>query len=505
MASDAEYRQIRWDELYYANRLNEVTINDVDGIPGNNVTGRLSNYIVEERRYDNDRIIANVNLQHIASDILGVYGGLYYSAQTNHNYKLVDDLLDGEFYINWDRFAERDFPDDPDAIQNDLNKPNDLVTEGDVFGWNYDADVRDYGIWGQAVWTLPKWEAYAGASISQTKFWRTGYMRNGRFPENSFGESEKKSFVNFSGKGGFTYKIDGRNYLTLDGMFIQRAPYLRNAMVSPRTRDQFVDGLESEKIYGGEAGYQLNSPYLKLRFTGYYTQFTDGTLTRSFFHDDERSFVNFTMTGIDKRHVGIEAAVEATIIPGFKAHAVAAVGEYRYSSRPTATISQDNNAELLAEDLTIYAENYYVANGPQKAYTLGLSYRSKNYWSFYLNFNYFDDVWIDFNPIRRTPEAVDLVEEGTAQWNAILDQENTGGAFTVNASVFKSFLLDWFEEDVFLYLSFSVNNMLNNTDFITGGYEQLRYNFEDKDPNTFPSRYYYFQGFNYFLNASIRF
>jgi hypothetical protein len=170
-----------------------------------------------------------------------------------------------------------------------------------------------------------------------------------------------------------------------------------------------------------------------------------------------------------------------------------------------ATISQDNNAELLAEDLTIYAENYYVAGGPQKAYTLGASYRTKSYWAFYLNVNYFDDVWIDFNPIRRTEEAVDLVEAGTPLWNSILDQENTGGAMTMNASIFKSFLIKWFEENVYLNLSFSVNNALNNQDFVTGGYEQLRFDFEGKDVERFPSRYYYFQGFNYYFNASIRF
>ena len=505
MSSDPIYRQINWDEMYYANRINEVTIPNVGGIPGNDVTGLFSQYIVEERRYDNDRIIANVNLQHIVSEKFGVFGGAHYSSQKVHAFKVVEDLMDGDFYVNWDKFAEQDFPNDPDAIQNDLNNPNQLVYEGDIFGWDFEEHVRDYGMWGQGNWTLQKLDLFAGLSVSQTRFWRTGNMRNGKFPDNSFGDSEKKSFVNFSGKGGITYKIDGRNYISASGMYLQRAPFLRNALVSPRTRNEFVDNLGNETIYGGEIGYVFNAPYFKARFKGYYTQFDNGIRTRSFYHDEERSFVNFSMTNIDKTHVGIEAAVEGTIVAGLKAHAVAAIGEHRYTSRPLATISQDNNAELLAENITIYAENYYVANGPQKAYTAGLSYRSKSYWSFYLNFNYFDDVWIDFNPVRRTPEAVDLVEEGSPLWNDILDQENVGGAFTINASVFKSFLIDRGDDDIFLYLSFSINNLLNNTDFITGGYEQLRFDFETKDVERFPSRYWYFQGLNYYFNASIRF
>ncbi len=500
-----EIRQIQWARLYNANRINMSTIPNVDGIPGNDVTGRFSQYIVEERRYDNTRLVASTNLQHIVSDKFGIYAGAHFSSQKNHNYKTVVDLLDGDFYVNWDKFAIQDFPNDAVAIQNDLNHPNQLVKEGDVFGYDFDENIRDFGAWGQANWTLPQFDIYAGLSASQTKFWRTGHMRNGKFPDNSFGDSEKFNFFNVGAKGGITYKIDGRNYFSASGLYQTRAPFIRNAMVSSRTRNEFVKNLEQEVILGGEAGYQYSAPYFKARVTAYYTQFNDGTRTRSFYHDEQRSFVNLTMTNIDKTHKGLELAVEGTVLPGFKLYAVAAIGQNRYSSRPVATISQDNNAELLEEDIIIYAGNYYVANGPQKAYTVGASYRSKNYWSFYLNVNYFDDVWIDFNPIRRTTAAVDLVEEGSPLWNSILDQENTGGAMTVNVSVFKSILIKSFEEDVFLNLSFSINNALNNQEFITGGYEQLRFDFEEKDVDRFPNRYYYFQGLNYYFNVSIRF
>ncbi|MDX1410027.1 MAG: TonB-dependent receptor, partial [Saprospiraceae bacterium] len=353
--------------------------------------------------------------------------------------------------------------------------------------------------------TLPKVDFFVAGEVSQTNFWRTGNVRNGKFPDNSFGDSEEQSFFNYGTKAGVTYKLDGRNYFSLGGMYKTRAPYMRNALVSPRTRNQFVADLKEETIMGGEATYRFTAPYFKARLTGYYTQFNDQTLSRSFYHDDERSFVNLSLTGIDKEHVGIEAAAEATVIPGLKVHGVAAVGQYIFKSRPTATISQDNNAALLQENVTVYARNFYVSGTPQSAYTLGWSYNSKHYWSVYLNFNYFDNVWIDFNPVRRTANAVDLVEENSPLWNSILHQEKTPSAFTMNLSVFKSWLIDWFEDNVYFNLSLSVNNMLDNQDFITGGYEQLRFDFEGKDVDRFPSRYYYFSGLNYYLNASIRF
>ena len=37
---------------------------------------------------------------------------------------------------------------------------------------------------------------------SNTTFWRDGKMQNGRFPDNSLGESDKQSFTNYGAKLG---------------------------------------------------------------------------------------------------------------------------------------------------------------------------------------------------------------------------------------------------------------------------------------------------------------
>jgi hypothetical protein len=50
-----------------------------------------------------------------------------------------------------------------------------------------------------------------------------------------------------------------------------------------------------------------------------------------------------------------------------------------------------------------------------------------------------------------------------------------------------------------------VNNAFDNQDFVTGGYEQLRFDFEGKDVNRFPNRHFYFPGLSYFVNLSLRF
>ncbi len=73
-------------------------------------------------------------------------------------------------------------------------------------------------------------------------------MRKGKFPEDSYGDSEKQNFFNYGLSGGLIIKLQGVILFMQMDKYMTRAPYFDNAYVSPRTRDYFVDGLTDEKI-----------------------------------------------------------------------------------------------------------------------------------------------------------------------------------------------------------------------------------------------------------------
>ena len=56
------------------------------------------------------------------------------------NYRMINDLLGGDFWVDVDQFAERDF-EDPNLAQNDLQEINRVARNGDVFGYNYNIPV----------------------------------------------------------------------------------------------------------------------------------------------------------------------------------------------------------------------------------------------------------------------------------------------------------------------------------------------------------------------------
>lgn len=503
LANSEGARQLNWDDFYYVNRNSQLSEKYSNLIEGQNYSGNWSQYILENRHYDSHKFNFNSNYQHVMSDQFTLSGGLLYQMQTVKNYKVVEDLLGGDFYVNIDRFAVRDSIGNPDAQQNNLDNPSEILGEGDTFGYNYDSNIRRGEIWAQGAWSLRSVDFSLSGQLSQTTFWRTGYYRNGRFPDNSLGDSEKQNFTNFGLKGGVTYKLSGRHYLYANGMYKTRAPFFRNAYVSPRTRDQVVPNLKSETIYSGEAGYYLRSPGLKGRATVYYTQFRDQVRIIRFYNDFDRAFGNLIMSGVDRLHVGTELALEAKLSAEFSVSAVAALGRYTYNSRASGALYQDNGDDIVgqAPEFTIYNKNFYVPGMPQSAYTLGLNYNSPNYWFAKLSFNYFDDIWIDYSPIRRTTDAVAGVDPESELYREIIEQERADPGFTVDFFGGKSFKFG----DYYLYLNLGVNNLLNNQSIITGGFEQLRFDVRERNVDAYPPRYFYSYGTNFFANVSLRF
>jgi hypothetical protein len=228
----------------------------------------------------------------------------------------------------------------------------------------------------------------------------------------------------------------------------------------------------------------------------------------SFYHEDFHSYVNYSLTNIDKRHVGLEFGAEQSLGKGFTGSAAIAIGQYFYNSRQKATITQDNSTVVLATDATIYSKNYYVAAGPQTAGTVGLNYKSKKFWFANINFNYFANQYLEFNTTRRTTDAVSILDINDPLRAEILQQQKLAAQSTIDLSGGKSWKLNRYlshlKYQTFLVLNVGISNLLNNTNMITGGYEQLRFDYTDKNPNKFAPKYYYGFGTTYFISLTLR-
>ena len=487
--SDWNIRQINWDKMYDVNR---------------NSDDLRSQYVIEERHTDQKDLSAKIqaSLKLSNSSKLALGGELRLN-ETSY-YKKMKDLLGGDYWIDIDKFAERDFSSG-DAIQNDLNNPNRIIHKGDKYGYNYLAHVQNYKGWFSYKYNKNGLEAYLAGEAGNTNFWREGLYRKGLFPDNSYGNSEKLNFFTYSAKGGIAYNIGGSQRIYANVAYIQSAPFFQEAFVSPRTRNTVVDSLTTDKTFSADINYSLRIQSIKLRVTGFYTTIKDQTNLISFYDDISRSFSNFAMSGIDQVNVGLEAGFSVPVATGLSAEGAISYGYYAYTSNPYVTQTVDNSNEIILDNERVYWKDYKIPSTPQTAINVGLDYKSPKNLYTGIDMSYYDAMYLDMNPVYRT----DFAQVGlTAAESAVMrHQEMFKNAFVLNANIGKS----WYIKNYNIGFSLEIKNILNNKNIKTGGYEQMRLKSnEDSNGNVvsysrFDSKYFYMFGTTYYLNLYFRF
>lgn len=513
MRSDINLRQINWQRLYDVNRSSYTTVKDANGIVGNDISGNRSRYIVENRIINTTRFNFNSVLNSRIGNHLDLTVGLSYQTQQNHYFKKVEDLLGGDFYVNVNQFAERDFGVGSGVNQFDVDRPNRILKVGDRFGYDYNLNISRAASWVQGVFKFNKFDFFLAGNLYATSFYRQGNVRNGIFPSESLGKGTVNNFLDYAGKAGMTYKINGRNYVFINGAYLTRAPYFENVYISPRTRNAQQSDLQSEEILTGEAAYVLNSPKVRARIGGYYTQFRKGMDIMIFYHDFYQNFVNYAIRGIDRLHFGGEFGIEVKLSPTLTVNAAAAVGRYYFDSRQQAIVTVDNSAAVIGRDI-IYMENFKVPSTPMEAYSVSLNYRSPKFWFVSLTGSYFDQSYLSMNPLRRTWEALQYLSPGTADYKSVFEQTKFDAQYTIDFFGGYSWKLprayEVNDKSTFLVFNVGINNLLNNKKIVTGGFEQLRYDQQliAADPvqvGKFPPRLFYAYGLNFFASATLRF
>ena len=626
---DNNATQIDWDALYAANYANNV--NNPDG---------SARYMVERRHNDIQEAVANAVYRNTSVENMTATIGLDLKAAQGIHYKSVDDLLGGKQWVDVDPFAERDIKelatnigltqaDIENVKQNDLRNPNAKVGEKDRFGYDYRINMMSAKLWAQNEWKWNALDLYYALQVSYSSMQRTTDMLNGRawylaklnptdgwyyLADNADAVINGQStpdrmkgythhFVDPAVKVGLNYKVDGRNQIKLNAIAETKAPLARDAYISPRVHDRAVANIyrhdyaryyagvygtsaleeyfgASQKIVGGDLTYAFNYPLVRGRVTGFFTQFWNGTELNGYYDDESRTFVNQSLTGINRRHMGVEAAAAVKLGLYFTLTGALSIGDYRYTSNALAITSAENGM-ALAENAkgpiyelrdSVLIKGLKVSTGPQLNSSLKLSFFHPDMWFADITVNYFDWSYLDYAPARRmkglftgtradgssvngwygndakyTDHPIDAFEtidnqlavkdpNGGYPVNAVLDENgvptlkypyslmsnqemltanNPLHRFLVDVSVGK---LIYLKDRQSISINLTVNNLLNNTHFKTGGYQQARLprqtrqGVEDSknsviSPNAwkFPSKYYYAWGTNFYLNIQYKF
>ena len=547
------YTHVDWDHLYSVNRLQ-----------GSGAGDARSKYVLEERRTDQQDLNFAFTFKARPARWAAFTGGLDAKINRTEYYKILGDLLGGDYYLNVDSFAERDFASSEAKVQNDLDYflahgKAQVLGVGDKYGYDYYAHVRNAHAWINGRFVAGRLSASLGGRIGYETFWREGLMRKGLFAGldasgreivvdgvnlttydhngkviSSYGKSEVARFLTYSVKVGMNYVIGGTQRIYANAGYFNDAPKFNQAFLSARTRNSMVDDLQTVKSFSSDVNWQYSGNGINVRATAYYTNIADQSKVMSAFDDIQNAFSNFAINGIDQRNMGVEFGfkIPTYVVENLSLQGVLSAGRYEYTSNPTLTQTVDNSAEVVLENIPVpywmsspiypkdaygnittdkvtgyeRVQQHYVPSTPQFAASLGLSY-NHNYWFVDGDVEYFDNAYLDMNPLYRTDYATAGPDNTVTpvELEYMTTQEKFAPAWLVNFSIGKS----WYIRRVYqLGFSLNVKNLLNNRGVKTGGYEQTRIvdNTVGKERfYRFDPKYFYMAGANYMLNVYFRF
>lgn len=502
MGNTNNIRHINWDNLYHINQSQEE--NPTYG------AGHRAINMIEERHADQIDWNLYTQFSHIFRDNSKINGGLNLRRNRTEYYSEVKDLLGGDYWVDVDKFAERDMGGmNPILYQNNMEYYDkyghaQAVKKGDKYSYDYYGNIINARAWAQYSRNFGNFGVNLGGELGHTTLWRHGIWKKGLFLDNSQGDSKKQNYLTYKLKANFSYKFSAAHSIDANIIYMQDAPAFQASFVSPRTRNSATPGISSEKVFGVDASYNLRWGDVKARISGYYTKFMDQSKVLSYYDDVEATFSNFAMSGINKRHFGLEAAASVPIYAGLSLNAAISWGQFTYDNNPDYVQIQDNSGEIKNQG-KVYWKNFRVESTPQTALNVGLSYRGPKNIFASLDMNYYNNMHLSMSPLYRTDAVLTpgMTEEDIA---TLRNQEKFNSACVLNASVGKN----WYINRAYtLGFSLEVKNLLNNQNIKTGGYEQVRL-LKNKDESyqtyqPFDSKYFYMFGTTYYMNIYFRF
>lgn len=506
---DEDFRQIKWDDLYNINYLNN---EQNKNLAADSPDRKGSSYIMENRINHQLNAMFNTYVNTRVNQWLSLQAGASFNYTSSRNYKTIRDLLGGEFWLDIDPFSDRDIAIAPQNLQNDLDNPNRHVRKGDKFGYNYTINALRAEAWLQNVINLPKWDINYALQLSYTQFQRDGKMRNGRAPKNSLGKSAMLRFDNAMIKIGALYKLDGRNQFSVHAQYGTQAPLVDAVFIAPRIKNTVVDNVESERIFSGDINYIWNYRRFRGSLSGFYTSVGNAIERNGFYDEQYTTYTNVVLAGVKRVYKGVELGMAYKITPSVTATFAGTYARYQYKNNPQGTRTFENGLHPDTTQ-TVYLKNYYLGSTPQFAANLGVDWAAPGNWFFNINGTYQGDSYVNLAPayheaLPSLPTA-DIWNGATPSREQLQDkinelsaQDKLKNAFTLNASVGK---LIYINRKVSMNVNLNLNNILNNKDVVTYAYQQGRLDTKNYDRNAYPNRYSYAQGFRMYLNIGIRF
>ncbi len=311
--NDENYTQINWDNLYRANRSDNLYRPEFGG-------RRAAYYLVDDVK-DDKVWNASTHYTYNFSDTSRFILNLSYQNYRSEQYREVNDLLGADFALNMDPFASNLTGDSVWGQFNTQESKADVAKrEGDRIGYNYIFRRQEVKVNPAFKFATGKFDVFVSGFFGYTNNSREGKFQHYLYPS-SYGKGEDKNFWNAGIKGQVTYKINGRNFLVYNGAYFSQSPFLNDIYFNTRVSGVTTPGIKNVVIDANDLSYVISTPVVKVRLTGYLVNTQNETSVQRYFAQgvklstlnengdqapvQDGAFITQVLAGANKRNMGL--------------------------------------------------------------------------------------------------------------------------------------------------------------------------------------------------------
>ncbi|WP_407516204.1 TonB-dependent receptor domain-containing protein [Tamlana fucoidanivorans] len=321
------------------------------------------------------------------TDDLVLLAGLDFRSYKGIHFQEVTDLLGGRYFLD----------------NGNENNPNNPAGVGDKINYYNDGKVGWLGLFGQLEYDINEhFNAFISLAGSNTSYQRIDYFNY--LDSDPLQKTDRYNFAGYSVKGGANYRFGGNHNVFANLGYFERAPNF-DAVFLNFSNDNINADAPNQKISSVEIGYGFRGEKFSANLNLYRTFWKDRTEIASFQQPDgTRAAAN--ILGVNAIHQGIELDFVYRVSNKFNITGMASLGDWRWDKDVLGVPIFDEDQNLI-DVVDIYIKDLHVADAAQTTAALGLDYRLAPKTRINLDYNYFGDIYAEFDPSDRQEPGPD--------------------------------------------------------------------------------------------------
>ena len=307
-------------------------------------------------------------------------GGVDFRYYQGEHFTEVTDLLGGQYVFD-------------DANE---NNPIDAAYVGDKIDYHDIGTVLWEGLFAQAEYSQDALSAFVTVAGSNTSYKREDFFNY--LDTDPARETDFQHFLGYSAKGGANYNLDDNNNVFANIGYFEKAPFSNAVFLN--FRNDINEDAKNQKIFSAELGYGYRSPNFRVDFNIYRTEWNDKTFVQRFQQPDNTTG-SANILGLNALHQGVELEMNYRPFENLTLTGMASVGDWTWRNDIIGVDIYDEAQELV-RTINLYVADLKVGGSAQTTFAAGADYEVFEGTSLRLNWNYFDDLYAEFEPETRS-------------------------------------------------------------------------------------------------------